>query len=184
MPIAAWIRAWSTRARRASIRTLDYGDAAGSLELRTELTKYLRRARGVTCTPERVVIVTGTQQAIVLTAATLVDPGDRVVLESPHYPAARRAMEAAAAEIAIVPVDEEGIRTDLLDELGAGARLVCVTPSHQFPTGVVLAHRRRLELLAWAHRNSAYVLEDDYASEYRYAERPIEALQGMDREGN
>jgi GntR family transcriptional regulator/MocR family aminotransferase len=130
-----------------------------------------------------VIIVNGSQQAIALTAATLVDPGDRVVLEAPHYPALRRVLQAAAADVVTVPVDEEGIELDRLHRRGAGARLVCVTPSHQFPTGVILSFPRRMGLLAWAERQNAYILEDDYASEYRYTGRPIESLQGLDRTG-
>ena len=124
------------------------------------------------------VVVYGSQQAIDLTARLLVDPGDAVVLEDPHYPGFRLALAAAGARIATLRVDADGLPVARL--VATDARLVCVTPSHQFPTGAVMPLARRLELLAWARSRGAFVLEDDYDSEFRYDGRPIESLQGLD----
>jgi GntR family transcriptional regulator/MocR family aminotransferase len=128
------------------------------------------------------VIVHGSQQAIDLTARLLIDPGDRVVLEEPHYTGFSFCLNAVGAALAHVPVDEQGLRTD---ELAAvpDARLACVTPSHQYPTGAVLSLPRRLALLEWATRCDAYLLEDDYDGEFRFDGKPIECLQALDRDG-
>jgi len=181
LPYAKWCRLLARRARDATRRDLDYGPPGGAPELREALAGYLARARGVACSPAQVVVVSGSQQAIDLAARLLVDPGDAVAIEDPHYPALRRSFEAAGAQILALPVDAEGLPVEQLPE--AGARLACVTPSHQFPTGVVMPLARRLELLAWARRADAFVLEDDYDSEFRYDGPPIESLQGLDRDG-
>jgi GntR family transcriptional regulator/MocR family aminotransferase len=180
LPYSKWCRLLARRARDATRRDLDYGPPGGAPELREALAGYLARARGVACTPEQVLVVRGSQQAIDLAARLLVDPGDGVAIEEPHYPALRRSFEAVGAEILALPVDGEGLPVAELPE--AGARLACVTPSHQFPTGVVMPLARRLELLAWARRADAFVLEDDYDSEFRYDGLPIESLQGLDRD--
>ena len=159
---------------------LDYAPAGGDSILRREIARYLGRARGIRCEPEQVLLVNGTQQALDLTARVLLDPGDRVVMEDPHYTGAREVFCSAGARIVPVPVDLGGLRTDLLPRR---ARLAYVTPSHQFPTGAVLPLERRLALLAWAASGSAYVLEDDYGGEYRYSGRTIEAVQALDRTG-
>jgi GntR family transcriptional regulator / MocR family aminotransferase len=182
-PWATWRRLLVRRARGAVERDLDYGPAAGLPELRDAVAAYLARSRGVACTPEQVVVVRGTQQAIDLIARLLLDPGDRVAIEEPHYPGARAAFVAAGARLVPVPVDGDGMNVAALDAPARRARLAYVTPSHQFPTGAVLSLPRRLALLAWAEREEAYVLEDDYDSEYRYTGRPLESLQGLDRGG-
>jgi GntR family transcriptional regulator/MocR family aminotransferase len=128
-------------------------------------------------------IVNGSQQALDLTARILLDPGDGVVIEEPHYLGARRAFVAAGARLLTVPVDTEGLNIATLPDAATGARLAYVTPSHQFPSGAIMSLARRLGLLAWAERVGAYIIEDDYDSEFRYAGRPVEALQGLDRSG-
>jgi GntR family transcriptional regulator/MocR family aminotransferase len=180
-PSATWRRLLARRARAVTERDLDYGPAAGAPELREAVAAYLARARGVVCEPDQIVIVRGSQQGIDLVGRILLDPGTRVAFEEPHYPGARAALVAAGARIAPVPVDGDGMDVAALDARARGARLVYVTPSHQFPTGAVMSLARRLALLAWAEREDAYVLEDDYDSEYRYTGRPIESLQGLDR---
>jgi GntR family transcriptional regulator / MocR family aminotransferase len=138
----------------------------------------------VRCSPENIVIVGGSQQAIDLTSRLLIDRGDAVAVEDPGYPGARRNFVAQGARLVPIPVDDQGLRVDqLFDRHAQAIRLIYVTPSHQFPTGVTLPLRRRIELLRWAHRTGAIVLEDDYDSAYRYAERPIPALQGLDEAG-
>ncbi len=182
LPLTAWCRALARRTRRAKIRELAYAAPGGAVELRRALAAYLARARGVACEPEQVIVTHGVQQGIDLAARSLVDPGDRVVVEEPGYSGTSLALEAAGARLVPVPVDEEGLLVSRLARL-APVRLVCVTPSHQFPTGAVLPLSRRIELLAYAREHRAIVFEDDYDSEYRYAGRPIECLQGLDGEG-
>jgi len=181
-PLDTWCRILGRRARRASARQLDYGPPAGREELRNAIAEYLWRSHGVVCTPEQVVIVNGSQQALDLTARTLIDPGERVVIEEPHYPGARIAFEAAGAEIIPGPLDDDGLDIAKLADRN-DARLAYLTPAHQFPTGVIMPVQRRVEVLAWADRNGALLFEDDYDSEFRYSARPVEALQGLDRAG-
>jgi GntR family transcriptional regulator/MocR family aminotransferase len=130
-----------------------------------------------------VTIVNGSQQAIDLVARVLIEPGDVVALEEPGYLGAQRTFAAHGADLRAIAVDPDGIRVDALERYAGGARLVYVTPSHQFPLGVVLASNRRRALLAWAERNDAVVVEDDYDSAYRYEGRPIPALFGLDHSG-
>jgi GntR family transcriptional regulator/MocR family aminotransferase len=164
------------------VRRLAYQPPGGAAELRAALAGYLARARGVACTPEQILIVRGSQQAIDLATRLLVDPGDRVVLEEPHYTGFSFCLTALGADVEHVPVDEHGLRVDRLDAITA-ARLVCVTPSHQFPTGGILSLARRLALLDWARAREAYVFEDDYDGEFRFASHPLECLQALDRHG-
>ncbi len=179
LPVETWCRLLGRRARRASAARLAYGDPAGSPELRAALASYLRRARGVDSRPEQIVLTHGSQQAIDLVGRVLVDAGDRVALEEPHYTGFSLALGAHGAELAPVDVDEHGLRVDDLEALES-VRGVCVTPSHQFPTGGILSLERRLGLLAWAEREGAFVLEDDYDGEFRYDGRPVPSLQGLD----
>jgi GntR family transcriptional regulator/MocR family aminotransferase len=181
-PHAVWCRLLGRRARRASRRDLDYGPPEGRPELREALAERLGRLRGVDTSARRIVVVNGSQQALDLVARVLLDPGDRVFIEEPHYLGARWVFGAAGARLVPAPVDSDGMRVPK-PLAGAAARLAYVTPSHQFPTGVVLPLARRLELIDWAARSGAFVVEDDYDSEYRYAGRPLQALAGLDAEG-
>jgi GntR family transcriptional regulator/MocR family aminotransferase len=183
VPYARWCRLLGARARRARLRDLDYGPPQGRLELREAIASRLRRLRGIDASPDRVVIVNGTQQALDLICRVLLDPGDRVLIEEPHYTGARSAFISAGAELVPAKVDNNGIQIPRLTASRRGARLAYVTPSHQFPTGVVMPVARRLELLKWASHHSAFVVEDDYDSEYRYDGPPLQALAGLDREG-
>jgi GntR family transcriptional regulator/MocR family aminotransferase len=182
LPLATWARLLGRRARRLSVRRLAYQPPGGAAELREAVAGYLARARGVVCEPEQVLIVQGSQQAIDLAVRLLVDPGDTVVLEEPHYTGFSFCTTAAGARPVYVPVDEQGMRVEELADVGR-ASLACVTPSHQFPAGSVLSLPRRLALLAWAARSGARVLEDDYDGEFRYDSRPLACLQSLDREG-
>jgi GntR family transcriptional regulator / MocR family aminotransferase len=182
-PHATWCRVMARRARRVTIRELDYGPPEGLPALREAIAGYASRARAIACTPEQVLVVNGSQQALDLAARVLVDPGDVVLMEDPHYRGARTVMRAAGAKIETIAVDEHGLSTSELAQRGALAQLAIVTPSHQFPTGAVMPLGRRLELLAWARRSSACIFEDDYDSEYRYSGRPIEALAALDDAG-
>jgi GntR family transcriptional regulator/MocR family aminotransferase len=156
-----------------------YGDAAGLPALRVAIADHLRTARAVRCEPEQVLVVSGSQAALRLCAAVLLTAGDVVCIEEPGYTGARVALGAGGAELAPVPVDDEGIDVDALRRLGRRPRAVYVTPSHQYPLGASMSAARRLALLDWAERRNAWLIEDDYDSEYRYVSRPLGALQGM-----
>ncbi len=168
-------------ARRAENLHLNYSPAEGWPELRVHLSEYVRRSRGALCSPEQVLVVNGSQQALDLSARLLIEPGDPVVIEEPHYQGARQSFLSAGARLVAAPVDDEGLNLSAVDT--EGARLAYITPSHQFPTGAVMSLARRLEMLDWAESHDAYLLEDDYDSEYRYGSRPVESVQGLDRRG-
>ncbi|HXE56584.1 MAG TPA: PLP-dependent aminotransferase family protein [Gemmatimonadales bacterium] len=182
-PIDLWARLAARRYRRLSIALLEHGDPAGYWPLREAIAEHVRAARGVQCEPAQVIVLGAAQQAIELAARALLDPGDAVWLEEPGYLGARGALLAAGARLVPVPVDREGIDVARGMALGPDARLVYVSPSHQYPTGATLSLSRRLALLRWAGEAGAWILEDDYDSEYRYAGRPLMALQGLDRDG-
>jgi GntR family transcriptional regulator / MocR family aminotransferase len=181
-PQPTWNRLLMRRARAMSINTLRYGRALGFRPLREAIADYVRRARGVSATFEQVVIVNGSQQALDLVTRLLIDRGDRVAIEEPSYVSARQVFLAAGARLLPVRVDENGLDTSLLPRKEP-VRLAYVTPSHQFPLGGVLPVERRLELLRWADAAGAFVLEDDYDSEFWYDGRPIESIQGLDQTG-
>ena len=171
--------AWKRElARAADYTDPNYPESAGRLDLRSAVCDYLARRRGVQAEPDDVLIVSGTQEAVALSARVLLDPGDRVVLEDPHYVALWRVFSAHGAQVDTVPVDDDGLVCEQLPRLGA--RLVCVTPSHQFPLGSVLSLPRRLELLRYAQSNDVWILEDDYDGEFRYGGAPIAALRSLD----
>lgn len=182
-PHATWRRLVGRRLRKLSTSDLDYGSPAGSSELRAAVAEYLQRSRGVNCVADQVVIVRGSQQAVDLAVRVLLDPGDQVLMEEPFYPGARGIFIAAGMRVATAPVATDGIDVSGLGRAAQRARVAYVTPSHQFPTGAIMSVARRLALLTWAADSGAHIIEDDYDSEYRFAGRPIEALQGLDRSG-
>lgn len=179
-PFEAWRRILMRHAAQAHLRELDYGPAAGSQSLREAICAHVRRSRAVACDPSEVIVVNGAQQALDLIARVLVEPGDPVVLEEPHYQGIREVLRAAGARSLAVPVDRDGLDPA---RMPAQARLVFVTPSHQFPTGAILPLARRLALLDWARRKNAILVENDYDGEFHYAGHPLESLQGLDSEG-
>lgn len=189
MPMRLWGRLLARRWRGFTASQLAYAEPAGYPPLRQAIADYVGPARAVHATAERVIVVSGAQQAFDLCARVLLDEGDVVAVEDPGYRGARAAFLAAGARLAPVPVDGEGLGVDALDAFGGtgapgpGPRMACVTPSHQFPLGVTLSAARRLALLAWARRRDAWVVEDDYDSEYRFRGRPLPSLQGMDEAG-
>ena len=158
-------------------RTRGYGDPCGFRPLRDAIATHLRQTRGVAHGADNVIVVEGTRAALALIADVLLDPGDVLAIEDPGYAAMRDAAGAAGAVTVGVPLDEEGFD---VARAPADARLAYVTPSHQYPTGVVMGLRRRLELLAWARAAGAYVVEDDYDAEFRYDGAPLPALQALD----
>lgn len=182
-PIDLWGRLVSRQWREATLALLSYSEPAGLRALREEVAAYLGAARGVRCTAEQVLITAGAQQGIDLAARVLLNPGDQVWFENPGYRGARGALMAADAALIPAPVDEEGIDIAYARQRAPHARAAYVTPSHQYPTGVTMSLARRLALLEWAEHTGAWVIEDDYDSEYRYNCRPLAALQGLDRAG-
>jgi GntR family transcriptional regulator / MocR family aminotransferase len=135
----------------------------------------------VRCTPEQIAILSGVQEALDMVARLFLNPGDRVCMENPGYVGAAIAFESAGAKISSMSLDNEGMQ--LREPVLRGARLVYVTPGHQFPSGITMSLARRLQLLEWARKSGALLFEDDYDSEYRYSGRPVPALQGLDRNG-
>nr|WP_145994318.1 PLP-dependent aminotransferase family protein [Mesorhizobium loti] len=166
--------------RHVGILSDHYRDPQGEPHLRETVSSYLAAARGLRCSPERIFITAGSQQAIDLAIRTLTDPGDCVAIEDPGYPPARLALAAHGTRQLAVPVDEDGIRVESLVGHGGNVQAVYVTPSNQYPTGAVLSMARRLALVDWAAANGSWIIEDDYDSEFRYDERPLAALQGID----
>lgn len=181
-PFGVWAKLNAAFWRKPDLQQLCYGDAQGDARLRNLIAAYLRSARGLNCTAEQIVITNGAQQGISLCAQLLVDPGDIVAVENPGYRAAGHAFSVAGGDVRGVPVDAEGLNCRTLGEL-ADCRLAYVTPSHQYPTGVVMSLARRLELLAWAQRNDSWIVEDDYDGEYRYSGAPLAPLAALDRQG-
>jgi len=182
-PIQTWRRLWN-RYSTASTAWMDYSsDAMGYKPLREEIAQYVAQARAVRCVPEQILVTNGTQQALSLLTHLL--QAQHVAIENPGYLSARRILESGGAAICPVPVDAEGIKVDGPDGLLELSRqrppqLVYTTPSHQFPTGVLMSLSRRLSLLQWAQQANALIIEDDYDSEFRYSGRPVPALQGLD----
>ena len=182
-PIALWAQVAARRLRRVSWRLLAGGDPLGYFPLRQAVADYLNTSRGVKCSPEQVLIVSGVQEALDRAAHLLLNPRDPVWMEEPGYPRAAVVFRAVGARICPTPVDGEGFDLRFGKRRWRRAKLVYVTPAHQFPLGVTMSLRRRLELLEWARESGALIFEDDYDSEYRYAGRPIPAMQGLDRSG-
>jgi GntR family transcriptional regulator/MocR family aminotransferase len=179
-PSLGWQRAYRSELVKRQPH-LYYGQPEGDARLRSALQGYLRRARGLTCDVEQILIVHGSQQGVDLCARLLLNPGDAFVFEEPGYRMARYSFEATGALPLPTAVDAWGMDTSALPD-DERVRLAYVTPSHQFPMGAVLSVARRMELLRWASRHRAWVIEDDYGGEFRYGQRPIDALQSMDAE--
>lgn len=171
----AWARALS---HAAQYTPPGYPKTQGLPALREAVCDYLARRRGIDAEPEDVLIVAGTQQALALTARILLDAGDEVAIEEPHYHAIRVVLQTHGARLNAVAVDAQGLRCELLAQ--TSSRLVCVTPSHQFPTGAVLSLPRRMALLDYAERHDSWIFEDDYDGEFRYDSKPLAALRSLD----
>ena len=181
-PFEVWAKLNGAFWRKPDLEQLCYGDPAGDGRLRGLIAAYLRSSRGMQCTAEQIVITSGAQQAISLCAQLLVEPGDGVAVENPGYRAAGHAFALAGGRLHGVPVDGEGMDCQVLSTLN-DCRVAYVTPSHQYPLGVVMSLARRLELLAWAERSGGWIVEDDYDGEYRYSGAPLSPLAALDRSG-
>ncbi|MBR7966841.1 PLP-dependent aminotransferase family protein [Burkholderia cenocepacia] len=177
--VDAWRHAIDRALRRAGRELLAYGDPLGESALRESIARHLAVTRGVRCDPEQIVITEGAQGAIALCAQLLTNPGDTVWVEEPGYRGARTAMQAADLDVVPMPVDVEGLRAEPDDWRERPPRLVYTTPSNQFPTGAVLSISRRLALIDAARRHRAWIIEDDYDSEFRHTGEPIGAMHGL-----
>ncbi|MCE9666401.1 PLP-dependent aminotransferase family protein [Myxococcus stipitatus] len=178
-PFETW-RRLVARQLRASALTAAYGEPAGHPALREAVARHVGVSRGVRAEAADVFVTQGAQQALDLVGRVLLEPGARVAVEEPGYPPARLLFQSQGARVSPIPVDAEGIDVRALPD---DTRLVYVTPSHQFPLGTVMSTARRQALLEWARRRDAWVIEDDYDSEFRFGGRPLETLQAMDTTG-
>jgi GntR family transcriptional regulator/MocR family aminotransferase len=182
-PVRLWTQLVTRRLRSVTRGQLDYGDVTGLAELREAIADHVRTARGTTCVADQVIVVAGAQRGLELVCRMLLDPGDRAWVEDPGYPGARSALVSAGARILHAPVDDQGIDVEVIARHPQEAKLVYVTPSHQFPLGVPMSLARRLALLRWASAARAWVIEDDYDSEFRYHTRAVPCLHGLDVDG-
>lgn len=178
-PFDTWRRILARQIRGSTLKG-EYGDPAGHPALRAAIARYIAVGRGVNASPADVIVTNGAQGAFDLIARVLLEPGVRVAVEEPGYPPPRLLFESYGARVAAVPVDAAGLDVGALPD---DARLVYVTPSHQFPLGMPMPHARRSALLEWAERHNAVIIEDDYDSEFRFGGRPLETLQATDRRG-
>ena len=182
-PVETWARVAARVVRRMPRNLLGLGEAQGLLPLRRAIASYLGSARGVRCSPAQIIVTQGAQQALHLCGQLLLDPGDTVWVEDPGYPGARSALLAAGATVVPIPVDGQGLCLPRLTGQQRPPRLIYTTPANQFPLGMAMGLERRLALVEFARRHHAWILDDDYDSEFRYEGRPMAALQGLDRNG-
>jgi GntR family transcriptional regulator/MocR family aminotransferase len=178
-PLGAWHRALDRTIRRAGVSSLGYGDPLGEPGLRSAIARHLGVARGVRCAPEQVVITEGAQEALSLCVRLLANPRDTAWIEDPGYRGAKAAMHAGDLHMVPVRVDGEGVVVPEAAWTSQPPRLIYTTPSHQYPTGAVLGASRRLALIAKAREHGAWIIEDDYDSEFRHAGESIGAMQGL-----
>lgn len=181
-PLAVWQRLLLRHARTDAKQWMIYGDQQGLPQLREAIAQYLALSRGVNCDADQVIVLTSSQQALVLISMLLLDPGDSVWIEEPGYRGAQTAFSAAGAKLAPIAVDGDGLCVEQALRDAPRARLVYVTPSHQYPLGTTLSLSRRLQLIEWARRADGWIVEDDYDSEFHYDARPIAAIHGMSRQ--
>ena len=182
-PVELWARVSSQVLRHAPRTLYGQGSACGYMPLRKAIAEYVGTSRGVRCVPEQVIVTSGAQQGLDLVARFLLDPGDEAWIEDPGYPGAFQAFRAASAVPVPVPIDGDGICVDKGMQLSPRARMAYVTPANQFPLGVTMSISRRVELLNWAAKADAWIIEDEYDAEYRYHGRPVAALQSLDHSG-
>lgn len=182
-PYETWARLVARHARQSLQAVSLYQNGQGYAPLREAIAAHIGIRRGVNCSPEQIILTAGSQGALDLVARVLLDAGDLAWVENPGYLGAQGALTAAGARLVPVPVDQEGLVVEAGRQLSEQARLAMVTPSHQFPTGVTMSLNRRLALLEWGRQAQAWIIEDDYDSEYRFSGRPLEALQSLDSSG-
>jgi len=179
-PLPTWERLQRQVLKEFGSRALLHSDPQGMEMLRRAIADYVNLERGARTTPEQVLVLTSSQQALGLCATVLLDAGERIFIEDPVYYGARKAFDAAGLDCVAIPVDAHGIQVDRLLAHPDPAKAVYLTPSHQFPTGATLSLERRLSLIEWARRQQAWIIEDDYDSEFHYAGKPTACVQGLD----
>lgn len=182
-PFNVWTKLTGKIYRTLPRDDFGYGEPGGFYPLRLSIAAHLKSTRAVNCSPEQVIITTGAQHAFDLIGRVLLDRGVEVLVEDPCFAGAKQAFQSFGAKLVPVPVDKDGFNLSSALKKNLKARLACVTPSHQFPLGVTMSLSRRLKLLEWAERAGAWIVEDDYDSEFRYVGRPLASLQGLDRNG-
>ena len=179
-PLSLWERLERQVLKESGTLALLHGDPQGAEPLRRAIADYVNLERGARATADRVLVLTSSQQAVTLCANMLLDSGERIFIEDPAYYGARKAFDAAGLESVPVPVDAQGIQVEPILAEPHHARAVFLTPSHQFPTGATLTLDRRLALIEWAAEHQAWIIEDDYDSEFHYAGKPTACVQGLD----
>ena len=179
-PFRVWSDLVTRHARKVRASSMNYADPMGSLEFREVIAAYLRTARAVQCEAAQIMVVNGSQHALDLSARVLLDPESPVWIEEPGYEFLRHALTLSGCRLVPVPVDGEGLDVAAGIKLCKDARVAYVTPSHQYPLGATMSASRRLQLLEWAHNSHAWIVEDDYDSEYRYESLPVASMQGLD----
>ena len=182
-PSKTWNRLQAKLWRQPSHELLTYASGSGYRPLRRALSDYLRVARSVNCNPDQIIITTGVHQSVDLAVKLLSDIGDVAWLEEPCYWGVRSVFRMSGLELKPIPIDTEGLNPSVEDMQGPPPRLILVTPSHQYPMGMVMSLSRRRMLLDFASKHRTWVIEDDYDSEFRYGSRPISSLQGLDTAG-
>ncbi|MCK6449392.1 MAG: PLP-dependent aminotransferase family protein [Alphaproteobacteria bacterium] len=182
-PHRDWARAMWTAWRDPPLDRMGNPDPQGHLPLRRAIAEHLGAWRGIACAPEQVFVFSGMTEGMALVGRALLSPGDLVWLEDPGYPLLHRVLAAHGFRPAPVPIDAEGFDPRLARATAPRARMAVITPSHQYPLGHTMPLPRRLELLDWARQQEGWIVEDDYASEYRYAGRPLSALMSLDERG-
>jgi GntR family transcriptional regulator / MocR family aminotransferase len=179
-PFRVWSDLVTYHARRVRASSMNYSDPMGSEEFREVIAAYLRTSRAVHCEPSQIMVVNGSQHALDLSARVLLDPDSPVWIEEPGYVFLRHVLTLSGCRLVPVPVDSEGLDVAAGVKLCRNARVAYVTPSHQYPLGATMSAARRLQLLEWAHSSGAWIVEDDYDSEYRYESMPVASMQGLD----
>lgn len=180
-PFPIWAGLIARHSRNPHVRAIQRVDPSGAERFRGAICDYLRTARGVKCTPEQILVVSGSQQALDITSRVLLDPGNSVWVEEPGYSLQRIVLTAAGCRLVPVPVDGDGMDVTAAIKRAPKARAAFVTPSHQYPLGSTMSASRRIQLLNWAHSAGAWIIEDDYDSEFRYESLPISSMHGLDR---
>jgi GntR family transcriptional regulator/MocR family aminotransferase len=180
-PVELWARIAARVYRKAPRSLYGQGDTGGYPPLRRAIAEYVGHSRGVRCSAEQIIVTSGAQQALDLLARVLLDPGDEVWMEDPGYPGASQAFQSTGASVIPIPVDGDGIDVAAAIKSSPAACMVYVTPANQFPLGTVMSAERRVELLSWAARAGAWIIEDEYDAEYRYSGKPIASLHSLDR---
>lgn len=179
-PFEVWSKLVARNSRSPRVRAFHHIDPLGLRPFREAICAYLSTSRAVRCDPDQIMVVSGSQQALDITTRVLLNPGDKVWLEEPCYPLVRSILVGSGCHVVPVPVDDDGLSVSEGKKFAGKARAAFVTPSHQYPLGVTMSISRRLELLEWAIRSSAWIVEDDYDSEFRFESQPVASLQGLD----